>query len=100
MGGFTNEELDGLNLGKNYKYPDTTYIEDTATNIMPVFEGDDIPYKFTISVLFLMGIFMLILYYFRCNGMHIGNFFKSLRDKMQMTTRGVRVSTKTMVMPK
>ena len=99
MGGFTNDELDGLNLGKNYKYPDTTTIENQATDIIPVFEGADIPYKFTISVLFLMGMFMCILFYFRYSGMHIGTLFKSLKDKIRMT-RGVRVSTKTMIMPK
>ena len=99
MGGFTNDELDGLNLGKNYKYPDTTTIENQATDIIPVFEGADIPYKFTIAVLFLMSMFMGILFYFRHNGMHIRNLFKSLKDKIRMT-RGVRVSTKTMIMPK
>ena len=99
MGGFTNDELDGLNLGKNYKYPDTTTIENQATNIMPTFDDDNIVYNFTIAVLFLMGMFVSILFYFRHNGMHIGNLFKSLKDKIRMT-RGVRVSSKTMVMPK
>ena len=99
MGGFTNDELDGLNLGKNYKYPDTTTIENQATNIMPTFDDDNIVYNFTIVVLFLMGMFVSILFYFRNNGMHIGNLFKSLKDKIRMT-RGVRVSSKTMVMPK
>jgi hypothetical protein len=100
MGGFTNDELDGLNLGKNYKYPDTTQIENTASTILPTIDDDNTVFKFTVSVLFLMGILMCLLYYFRYNNMNIANFFKSLRDKMQMTTRGVRVSTKTMVMPK
>ena len=100
MGGFTNEEIDNLNLGKNYKYPDTSYLEDTAADIVPTFDDDNVMFKFTISVLFLMGTLMCLLFYFRYNNMNIANFFKSLRDKMRMTTRGVRVSTKTMVMPK
>ena len=99
MGGFTNEELDTLNLGKNYKYPDTTYIEDTAQSIIPEVDDNDIMFKFTISILLLMGLFILILHYFRKNGLNIKDFFESLTHKMRMT-RGVRVSTKTMVMSK
>ena len=99
MGGFTNEELDNLNLGKNYKYPDTTYIEDTAQTIIPTIDDDDVVFKFTISILLLMGCLMGILFYFRSNGMHIGNMFKGLKNKIKMS-RSVHVSTKTMVMPK
>ena len=54
MGGFTNEELDDLNLGKNYKYPDTTQIENKASTILPTTD-DDTVFKFTVSVLFLMS---------------------------------------------
>lgn len=99
MGGFTNEELDDFNLGKNYKYPDTTQIENKASTILPTTDDDDVVFKFTVAVLLLMSIFLCILFYFRYNDMNIANFFKSLRDKIRMT-RGVRVSTKTMVMPK
>jgi hypothetical protein len=96
MGGFTNEELDNLNLGKNYKYPDTTYIEDKAQTIIPETDDNDVVFKFTVSVLLLMGFLMGMLFYLRSNGMHIGNMFKGLKNKMKI----VRVSTKTMVMPK
>jgi len=99
MGGFTNEELDSLNLGKNYKYPDTTRIENKASTIIPTIDDDNVLFKFTISVLFLMSILMGILFYFRYNNMNIVNFFKSLRDNIRMTN-GVSVSTKTMVMSK
>ena len=99
MGGFTNEELDDLNLGKNYKYPDTTYIEDKAESIIPEVDDNDIMFKFTVVVLLLMGGFMCILFYFRKNGMHIKDFFESLSDKIRLKS-GANVSTKTMVMPK
>ena len=99
MGGFTNDELDGINLGKNYKYPDTSYLENKAADIVPTIDDDNITFKFTLSVLFLMSFFMGMLFYFRYNNMNIVNLFKSLRDKIQMT-RGVSVSTKKMVMPK
>lgn len=99
MGGFTNEELDDLNLGNNYKYPDTTYIEESAANIIPEVDDNDIIFKFTVAVLLIMGGFMCILFYFRKNDMHIKDFFESLSDKIRMK-HGANVSTKTMVMPK
>jgi hypothetical protein len=98
MGGFTNEELDEFNLGKNYKYPDTTDIEKKAATIIPKISDDNSIFKFTISVLILMGSIFGILSYFKYNNMTIRNFFKNLRD--QMNNSGIRVSYKTMVMPK
>ena len=100
MGGFTNEELDNLNLGKNYKYPDTTYIEDKANTIIPESNDDDVIFKFTVSILLLMGGFMGILFYFRSHGLSIKGFIEGLSSKMSLSTNIKRVSTKTMVMPK
>ena len=65
MGGFTNDELDNLNLGKNYKYPDTSYLEDKASDIVPTFDDNNVMFKFTISVLFLMGSFTRLGYLFK-----------------------------------
>ena len=97
MGGFTNEELDEFNLGKNFKYPDTTDIENKAASIIPKISDDNSIFKFTVSVLILMGSIFGILCYFRYNNMTIGNLFNDLRDQMKSRTR---ISSKTMVMPK
>ena len=113
MGGFTNNELDQINLGKHYKYPNTTTIEEKAMSIVPSDEtfkkkinshnisgyDTDLIIKFTISILFLMGVFMIILAYFKANNMSIGNLFKDLHIKLRMS-RGPLVSTKTIIMPK
>jgi hypothetical protein len=101
MGGFTNQERDSLNLGKNYKYPDISGIEEKASDILPSFDidYDNTVVIFTITVLSLMGVLMGILLLVTSNGMSIGNLFKSLKDNMRLKG-GVRVSSKTIIMPK
>lgn len=97
MGGFTNEEIDELNLGKNFKYPDISGIE---TNIIPTIDQDtlDPVFKFTIAVLIFLGCTSMFLIYLRKNGMSLGSFFKSLRDKV--TFPKSKVSTTTIIVPK
>jgi hypothetical protein len=100
MGGFTKEELDELNLGKNFKYPNTNFIEDKAGNILPTPGPEDQSqiYKFIVGLFLLIGFILLPLFYFRSKGMKIGNLFKSLRDKIHFPKQ--RISSRTMVMPK
>ena len=97
MGGFTNEEIDELNLGKNFKYPDVSGIE---KNIIPTIDQDtlDPVFKFTIAVLIFLGSFSAFLLYLRKNGMSIGSFFKSLRDKV--TFPKGKVFSTTIIVPK
>jgi hypothetical protein len=98
MGGFTNEELDELNLGQNFKYPDISGIE---TDIIPQVNADDLDpkIKFSIAVVILFGFLMSILLYLRSAGTSINEFFVSLRDKMKWSS-GPRVSASSVVVPK
>lgn len=99
MGGFTNNDLDQINLGKNYKYPDTSNIETKAQNIIQPIVDESILLKFTATILFLMLLIIGILFYFRNNDMKIGNFFKSLKSKIHFP-KGKLISSKTMIVPK
>jgi hypothetical protein len=99
MGGFTNNDLNEINLGKNYKYPDTSNIEKKASNIIQPIDNDDIVFKFTATIFILMAAIIGILFYFRNNGMRIGDLFKSLNHKIRLS-KGTLVSSKTMIVPK
>jgi hypothetical protein len=100
MGGFTNNELNEINLGKNYKYPDTSNIETKARIIIqPIEVNDGIILRFTTTILFLMAVFIGILFYFRNNDMKIMDFFKSLNRKINLS-KGKLVSSRTMIVPK
>ena len=98
MGGFTKDELDELNLGKNFLYPNTSIMENTARNIIPVQEYPSDIFKFTIAVLILAGFMFLILLYLRSKGMKLSNLFKSLKTKIHFPTQNI--SSKTMIMPR
>ena len=82
MGGFTNEEPDELNLGQNFKYPDISGIE---TDIMPQVNTDDLDptVKFSVGIIILFALLISIFAYLRNAGMSMGEFFKSLRDKIK-----------------
>ena len=99
MGGFTNNDLDEINLGKNYKYPDTSNIEKRASNIIQPIDNDDIVFKFTATIFILMAVIIGILFYFRNNGLKIADLFKSLNHKIRLS-EGKLVSSKTMIVPK
>lgn len=96
MGGFTNEELDELNLGKNFKYPDISGIK--TDSIIPDYGTDHPLINLFIGLFSLMGIIMVILYYLSQNGLKISNFFKSL--KKNIWTSGTNISHKTILVPK
>ena len=96
MGGFTNEELDELNLGKNFKYPDISGIK--TDSVIPDYGTDHPLVNLLISLFGLMGIIMSILYYFSRSDFKVVNFFKSLKNKIW--TSGPNISHKTMIVPK
>ena len=98
MGGFTKDELDELNLGKNFLYPNTSIMENTARNIIPVQEYPSDIFKFTIAVLILAVFTLLILLYLRSKGMKLSNLFKSLKTKIHFPKQNI--SSKTMIMPR
>ena len=100
MGGFTKEELNELNLGKNFKYPNTNFIENKASSIFSIYESETHSeiFKFTIAVFMLSAFILCILLYFKNKGMKISGLFKSLKSKIHFPKQNI--SSKTMIMPK
>jgi len=96
MGGFTNEELDELNLGKNFKYPDISGIK--TDSVIPDYGTEHPLVNLFVGFCGLMGIIMAIIYYFSQNGLKFSNFLKSLKGKIW--TYGPRISHKTAIVPK
>ena len=98
MGGFTNEELDEYNLGKNFKYPDISGIE---TDIIPQPNADDLDpkIKFCIAIIVVISFICAILLYLRSAGMSMRGFFESLRDKIKWAP-GTRPSSSSIIVPK
>ena len=98
MGGFTNDELDEYNLGKNFKYPDISGIE---TDILPEINTNDLDsgIQATIAILILVGFVISFFLYLRSAGMNVASFFKSLKNKIRWAP-GTRVSSSVIVVPK
>lgn len=100
MGGFTKEELDKLNLGKNYKYPDTDLIENRARRIFAIYELEKKSefLKFMIVLFMISGSIILTLFYLSSRGLKISNLFKSLKTKIHFPKQNI--SSKTIIMSK
>ena len=99
MGGFTNEELDEINLGKDFNYPDISAIEDKANVIVPKLNKDNSVLKIIIVIMIFMLLFICILAYFNANGMKITNLLKTIAKNIH-SGRGKVVSSRTMIVPK
>ena len=95
MSEFTNEELDELNLGKNFRYPDISGIE---TDIIPTGDLDPVV-KIISAIIILFGLITAFFLYLRSAGMSIASFFNSLKNKIRWTS-GTRVSSSVIIVPK
>ena len=94
MNGSLNTALNELNLS----LPDKTSL---YVNINPNKESHELEpgVQFTISILFLLAIFILIFTYLNHNGMSVASFFESLKDKIKAAP-GTKISSNMTIAPK